>query len=239
MEVYVKMVHNMTAAWGDDSVCVADQAKRWRFGGNGLQPGGETDSIKFVINKTDCVSGSDAPLSSSDLDSTAMYLASGYDATFTLEPAAAGRSLYVCYKFGDEEYMWYDFRVKVHMLHSVESRVGGSDIAVIDVLEVLAVNANGTSSHDHIRWIAGEGDMSDDACNDTIVEWRSSDEDAEEREDIPIYVYNEAYLVNFTFASSSAGLAPILCYKFAGESSRVPRTTSDRRQRFFFRDAGI
>lgn len=217
MPVYVKMVHNMTAAWGNDSAGVVDQPKQWLFDGDGLTPSGETDLIKFVWNGTDCASGSDAALTGADSDGVAMYLRSYSNATFTVESAAAGQFVYLCYKFGNEEFMWYDARVYMHMLQAVESRVGGKDIAVVDVQEVLAIYANGTSSRDYIRWVAGD-DTSDDVCNDTIVVWDSPGEEANGITDVAVYASGGGFLTNFTFDSSAAGLSPTLCYKFAGEN---------------------
>lgn len=220
MPVYVKMVHNVTAAWGNDSACVVDQPKQWFFDGDGLVPGGDTDLIKFVISETDCDSGSDVPLTGADFGGVAMYLSSFGNATFTIQSAAAGQFVNLCYKFGNENFMWYDAQAYIHMLQSVASLVGGKDIAVADVQEVLLVHANGSSSHDYVRWIQS-GDASDSACNETIAIRDSADEGANEVIDIPVDTQGGEFLVNFTFESSSAGLAPTLCYKFAGEGIRT------------------
>ncbi|CAN0372238.1 unnamed protein product, partial [Hapterophycus canaliculatus] len=108
MPVYVKMLHNVTASWGGDSACVVDQAKQWFFEGDGLTPGGNIDLIKFVINDTDCAGIFDAPLTGADVDGVAMYLKADGTATFVVESAAAGQYVNLCYKFGSEQYMWYD-----------------------------------------------------------------------------------------------------------------------------------
>lgn len=215
MPVYVKMVHNVTAAWGNDSACVIDQPKQWIFDGDGLTPSGDNDLIKFVIDSTDCASGSDAPLTGADLGGVAMYLGPYGNATFTLGSEAAGLYLNLCYKFGNEEFMWYDIQAYAHMLNSVESRVGGKDIAVANAWEILVVHANGTSSEDFIRWVVSD-DTSDDSCNDTIALRDTSSAGGNGTTSIPIYTEGGGFLLNFTFGSSSAGLSPSLCYKFAG-----------------------
>lgn len=218
MPVYVKMVHNVSAAWGNDSACVVDQSKQWAFDGDGLTPSGDNDLIKFVTDSTDCASGSDAPLTGADSDGVAMYLGPYGDATFLLKSEAAGHYLNLCYKFGNEEFMWYDIQAYAHMLQSVESRVGGKDIAVADVQEILLVHANGTSSEDFIRWVVSD-DTSDDSCNDTITItlWDTSGEGTNGTTDIPVYAEGGEFQSDFTFGSSSAGLSPTLCYKFAGK----------------------
>lgn len=227
MPVYVKMVQNMTAVWGNDSACVVEQPKQWIFDGQGLASNGETDLIKFVVHNADCQSGSDVPLSDSDSDGVAMYLSATKNATFTMESAAAGETVRLCYKFGNEEYMWYNIHVNVHMLQLVESRVGGKYIAVVDVPEVLVIHANSTASQDHIRWIVGDGTSSDAACNDSIVYiWESADA---KTTDAPVYVVDSTFLTNFTFDSSSAGLSPTLCYKFAGETVQIAFDERDSR----------
>lgn len=210
------MVHNVTATWGNVSSFVIDQAKQWVFGGNGLTPG-ETDLIKFVMNDTGCASESDVALTGADSGGVAMYLSPYSNATFTMESAATGQFVYLCYKFGNEEFMWYDIRAYAHMVHSVDSRVGGKDIAVVDVQEVLLVYADGTSSEDWLRWVVSD-DTTEGACNDTLVIWDSPDEGANEMTDVPIYVQAGTFLANFTFSSSSAGFSPTLCYKFGGEA---------------------
>lgn len=222
MPVYVKMLQNMTAVWGNDSACVVEQPKQWRFDGQGLVSNGKTDLIKFVVHNTDCESGSDVSLSGSDSDGVAMYLSATKNATFTVKSAAAGETVFLCYKFGNEEYMWYNVQVYVHMLQQVESRVGEKDIAVVDVPEVLVFQANGTSLHDHIRWVVGDGTSSDATCNDSIVYiWQNANAWATKMTDAPVYFVDSAFLANFTFDSSSAGLSPTLCYKFAGETVQI------------------
>lgn len=215
MPVYVKMVHNVSAVWGSDSACVADQPKQWIFDGNGLTPSGDKDLIKFVIDSTDCASDFDAPLTGADSDGVAMYLDTYGNATFILESEAAGHSVNLCYKFGNEEFMWYDIQAYVHMLKSVESRVGGKDTAVADIEEILLVHANGSSPEDFIRWVVSD-DTSDNSCNDTITVWDTPGE-GNGTTDIPVIARREEFLANFTFGSSSAGLSPTLCYKFSGE----------------------
>lgn len=218
MPVYVKMVHNVTASLGSDLACVVDQAKQWSFRGDGLTPDGGTDLIKFVINNTDCASNSDAPLTAADSDGVAMYLETDSTSTFIFESEAAGQFVTLCYKFGNEEFMWYDIRAFAHMVQSVDSRVGGKDIAVVDVEEVLIVNANGTSLEDYMRWVVSN-ETSDAACNDTIMVRDSPNEGANEITEMSIYDKGGYFLANFTFSASSAGLSPTLCYKFAGETS--------------------
>lgn len=210
------MVHNVSAAWGNDSSCVVDQPKQWIFDGDGLTPSGDNDLIKFVIDSTDCVSGSDAPLTGADSDGVAMYLSPYGNASFILESEAAGHYLNLCYKFGNEEFMWYDIQAYAHMLRSVESRVGGKDIAVANVWEVLVVDGNGTSSEDFIRWIVSD-DTSDDSCSDVITLLGTSGAGTNGTTDITIYAEGARFLSNFTFGSSSAGLSPTLCYKFSGK----------------------
>lgn len=217
MPVYVKMVHSMTAAWGGDSACVVDQAKQWAFDGDGLAASGSTDLIKFVVDDTDCASSSDAPLTGADLDGAAMYLETDSTSTFIFEPAVAGQFVNLCYKFGNEEFMWYDIHAFVHMVQFVDSRVGGKDIAVVDVEEILVVHANGTSSQDHMRWVVSS-ETSDIACSDSILVRDSSNEgEANNITDMPIYDEGGYFLALFTFSAFSAGLSPTLCYKFAGD----------------------
>lgn len=216
MPVYVKMVHTMTAAWGNNSACVVDQPKQWVFGGDGLATTGGTDLIKFVVGTTDCTTGSDAILTDADIGGVSMYLTSESSATFVVESTAAGEVLYLCYKFGNEEFMWYEIRAYVNMLKSVESHVGGKDIAVVDVQEIFNIQANGTSSQDYIRWIVADDTSSDGACNGTISVWDISAVEAKEMTDVAVFAEDGAFLTNFTFGSSSAGLSPTLCYKFAG-----------------------
>lgn len=232
MPVYVKMVHSMTASWGSDPSCVVDQPKQWAFDGDGLTPSGYTDLIKFVIDDTDCASESDAPLTEADSDGVAMFLETDNTSTFTIESAAAGKLLNLCYKFGNEEYMWYDIQAFAHMVQSVDSRVGGIDIAVVDVEEVMVVHANGTSTQDLVRWVVSDN-ISDAACSDAISVRDTPDEGANEITDVPIYDEEDSFLADFTFNASSAGLSPTLCYKFAGEAglpdflpSRVPSGAS-------------
>ncbi|CAN0540052.1 unnamed protein product, partial [Ectocarpus sp. 12 AP-2014] len=216
MPVYVKMVHNMTAVWGSDGTCVVDQGKKWAFEGDGLQAGDDRDLIKFVINDTDCASSSEAPLTGADSDGVAMYLEADSTATFIVESAAAGYFINLCYKFGNEEFMWYDIRAFAHMVKSVDSLVGGKDIAVVDVEEVLVIRANGTSSQDYMRWIVSN-ETPGTSCNDTVVVLDGPSEGANEIIDMPIFYRGGVFLANFTFSASSAGLSPILCYKFADE----------------------
>lgn len=217
MPVYVKMVHNVTASWGGDSACVVDQAKQWLFAGDGLTPGGNTDLIKFVANDTDCFGVSDVPLSGADVDGVAMYLEADSTSTFVIDSAAAGQYVNLCYKFGNEEYMWYDIRVFTHMVQSLDSHVGGADIAVVDAEEIIIVHGYGTSSQDYMRWVVSN-ETSDAACNDTITVLDSANAGSSEVIEMPIYNKGGDYLANFTFAASSAGLSPTLCYKFAGEA---------------------
>lgn len=217
MPVYVKMVHSVSAVRGNRSACVVDQPKQWTFDGDGLTPSGDNDLIKFVIDSTDCVSGSAAPLTGADSDGVAMYLNTYGNATFILESEAAGHSVNLCYKFGNEEFMWYNIQAYVHMLKLVESRVGGKDIAVVDVQEVLVIHANGTSSEDFIRWVVSE-DTTDSSCNDTITIWDTLGK-GNGTTDVPVYAARGDFLTNSTFGSSSAGLSPTLCYKFAGNTS--------------------
>ena len=217
MPVYVKMVHSMTASWGSDPSCVVDQPKQWAFDGDGLTPSGYTDLIKFVIDDTDCASDADAPLTAADSDGVAMFLATDSTSTFIIESAAAGQLVNLCYKFGNEEYMWYDIQVFAHMVQSVDSRVGGIDIAVVDVEEVMVVQAFGASSQDHIRWVVSN-DLSGTACSDPIFVRDTPDEGANEITDVPIYDEDDSFLADFTFSASSAGFSPTLCYKFAGEA---------------------
>ncbi|CAM9792611.1 unnamed protein product, partial [Ectocarpus sp. 13 AM-2016] len=216
MPVYVKMVHNMTAVWGSDATCVVDQGKKWAFEGDGLQAGDDRDIIKFVVNDTDCASNSEAPLTGADSDGVAMYLETDSTATFIVESAAAGYFINLCYKFGNEEFMWYDIRAFAHMVKSVDSLVGGKDIAVVDVEEVLVIRANGTSSQDYMRWVVSN-ETSGTSCNDTVFVLDGPSEGANEIIDIPISYRGGVFLANFTFSASSAGLSPILCYKFADE----------------------
>lgn len=220
MPVYVKMVHTITAAWGGDSACVVDQPKQWSFDGDGLTASGSTDLIKFVVDDTDCASSSDAPLTGADLDGVAMYLEADSTSTFVFESAVAGQFLNLCYKFGNEEFMWYDIRAFAHMVQSVDSRVGGKDIAVVDVEETLVVIADGTSPQDFMRWVVSS-DTSDAACSDGIVVRDSPSEEANDITDMPIYEGDGSFLASFTFNAVSAGLSPTLCYKFAGEAFRV------------------
>lgn len=212
------MMHNVTASWGNDSACVVDQAKQWAFQGDGLTSDGRTDLIKFVINDTDCSSSSDAPLTAADSNGVAMYLKTDSTSTFILESEAAGQLVNLCYKFGNEEFMWYDVQAFAHMVQSVDSRVGGKDIAVVDAEEVLIINANGTSTKDYMRWVVSN-ETSDAACNDTIVVRHSPNEGANETAEMAIYDKGGYFLANFTFSESSAGLSPALCYKFAGNAS--------------------
>lgn len=217
MPVYVKMVHSMTAAWGNDSTCVAEQRKQWNFGGDGLTANGETDLIKFVANDKNCENGSDATLAGADSDDVAMYLTTGAAAKFTIEPASAGKSLFLCYKFGNEKYQWYNMSMYVHMLQSVESRTGGTDIAVVEVLEVFVLHANGTSVQDSVRWVVSDDTTTDSACNDTVLDiWDNDQLEADPLSASPVYLALGTFRANFTFDSSSAGLSPTLCYKFAG-----------------------
>lgn len=218
MPVYVKMMHNVTASWGNNSACVVDQAKRWAFQGDGLTSDGGTDLIKFVINATDCASSSDAPLTAADSNGVAMYLETDSTSTFILESEAAGQLVNLCYKFGNEEFMWYDIQAFAHKVQSVDSRVGGKDIAVVDAEEVLVVNAYGSSTEDYMRWIVSN-ETSDIACNDTVVVRDSPNEGANEMTEMSIYHKGGYFLANFTFSESSAGFSPILCYKFAGTAS--------------------
>lgn len=215
MPVYVKMVHSMTAAWGGDSACVVDQAKQWTFDGDGLMASGSTDLIKFVVDDTDCASSSDAPLTGADLDGVAMYLEADSTSTFTFESAVAGQFLNLCYKFGNEEFMWYDIQAFAHMVQFVESQVGGNDIAVVDIEEVLVIQAYGTSSQDFMRWVASS-ETSDVACSDGILVRDSPDEGANNITDVSIYDEEGYFLASFTFSAFSAGSSPTLCYKFAG-----------------------
>lgn len=218
MPVYVKMVRNVTARWGSDSACVVDQAKQWLFEGDGLTPGGNTDLIKFVVNDTDCSGASDAPLTGADVDGVAMYLGTDSTSTFVVESEAAGQYVNLCYKFGNEEYMWYDVRVFTHMLQSLDSRVGGADIAVVEAEEIIVVHGHGTSSQDYLRWVVSN-ETSDTACNDTISVLDSVNEGASELIEMPVYENGGDSLANFTFAAFSAGLSPTLCYKFGGEAT--------------------
>lgn len=216
MPVYVKMVHSMTAAWGEDSACVIDQAKQWAFDGDGLTASGSTDLIKFVVDDTDCASNSDAPLTGADLDGVAMYLEVDNTSTFIFESEVAGQSLNLCYQFGNEEFMWYDIQTFAHMVQFVDSQVGGKDIAVADVEEILVVHGNGTSSQDYMRWVVSN-ETSDAACSDVILVRDGPNEEANNITDIPMYDKGGYFLANFTFSTFSAGLSPTLCYKFAGE----------------------
>lgn len=221
------MVHNMTAEWGNDSASVAEQQKQWNFAGDGLTADGETDLIKFVANDSKCESGFDATLFGADSDGVAMYLTAETAANFTIEPEAAGKSLFLCYKFGNEKYQWYNVSVYVHMLQSVESRTGGKDIAVVDVLEVFVLHANGTSVQDSIRWVASDDTTTDSACNDSVLDiWDRDQLEADPISASPVYLASGTFRANFTFDSSSAGLSPTLCYKFAGEDDFM---TSKRR----------
>lgn len=224
MPVYVKMVHNMIAAWGNDAACVAEQPKRWSFVGDGLTPDGATDLIKFVGVEVDCESGFDITLSGADSSGIAMYLAAEGHATFTIDPEAAGKSIFLCYQFGTENYHWYNMSAYVHMLQSVGSRVGGNDIAVVDVLETFVLHANGTSSRDRLRWVVSDDTMSDSTCtdNNTIIDvWDSVDPEGVPISESSVDVGAGVFLANFTFDSSSAGLSPMLCYKFGGEATRM------------------
>eukprot|EP00903_Cladosiphon_okamuranus_P005351 g5346.t2 len=220
MPVYVKMVHSMRASWGGDSSCVVDQAKEWTFGGDGLTASGSTDLIKFVVDDTDCANSTDAPLTGADEDGVAMYLEADSTSTFTFESAAAGHFLNLCYKFGNEEFMWYDIQTFAHMVQFVESQVGGRDIAVVDVEEVLVVQAHGTSSQDFMRWVASS-EASDAACSDGVLVRDSPDEGANNITDMPIYEEGGYFLASFTFSAFSAGSSPTLCYKFADEPWKV------------------
>lgn len=215
MPVYVKMVHSMTAVWGRDSACVVDQAKQWTFDGDGLTASGSTDLIKFVVDEEDCASSSDAPLTGADLDGVAMYLEADSTSTFIFESSVAGHYLNLCYKFGNEEFMWYGIQAFAHMVQYVESQVGGEGIAVVDVEEVLVVHADGTSSQDHMRWVLSS-ETSDAACNDGVLVRDSPNEGANNITDMPIYAEGENFLASFTFSAFSSGLSPTLCYKFAG-----------------------
>lgn len=217
MPVYVKMVHSMAAAWGRDSACVIDQVKQWTFDGDGLTASGSTDLIKFVVDATDCASGSDAPLTGADVDGVAMYLEADSTSTFIFEFAVAGQFLNLCYKFDNEEFMWYEIQAFAHMVQSVDSRVGGKDIAVVDVEETLVVHADGTSSEDFMRWVVSS-ETSDAACSDTVFVRDSPNEGANEITDMPIYDDAGSFLASFTFNALSAGIWPTLCYKFAGEA---------------------
>lgn len=232
MPVYVKMVRNMTASWGNDTACVAEQPKQWVFDGDGLASDGATDLIKFVVNRTDCESGSDATLSEADRDGTAMYLSAGKNATFTIDPGAAGNSVFLCYKFGNEIFQWYDKRAYVHMLQLVGSRTGGTDIAVVDVQEVLVIHANGTSLQDNIRWVVSDQGISSDAiCNNAVVDiWDDFDEETDPTTEAPVYARGGVFLANFTFDTSSAGLSPNLCYKFSGRALPHACPSVHRRQ---------
>lgn len=216
MPVYVKMVHTMTAAWGNSSACVADQPKQWVFHGDGLAPIADTDLVKFIVDATDCTSGSDVTLTGADENGVAMYTTADRKAAFNIQPAAAGKSVYLCYKFGNEEYMWYDIRAYVHHLQSVESRVGGEDIAVVDVEEVLVIHANGASSKDRIRWVVRDDTTLDEDCNESIRVWDSAAAVPEGMMEVPVLFNGGEFTTNFTFDSTSAGLSPALCYKFGG-----------------------
>lgn len=220
MPVYVKMVHSITAALGQDSACVVDQAKKWTFDGDGLTASGGTDLIKFVVDDTDCASDSDAPLTGADFDGVAMYLEADSTSTFIFESAAAGQFVNLCYKFGNEEFMWYDIKAFAHMVQFVDSRVGGKDIAVVDIEEVLVVHAHGTSLQDYMRWVVSS-ETSDAACSDGILVRDSPNEGASSITDMPIYDEGGLFLASFTFSTTSAGLSPALCYKFAGKAGYV------------------
>ncbi|CAM9252504.1 unnamed protein product, partial [Discosporangium mesarthrocarpum] len=224
--VFVKMLHNITAVWGNDTAAVAEQPKQWLFRGDGLFSGTDTDLIKFVVNTTSCDTdapgndGYDAELNGADLDGISMYLDKNSNATFTFQPSVAGRNVSLCYKFDQEPYKWYDIKVYVHMLNTVGTLVGGTNIAVVDVQEVFAVDANGTSTTDYMRWISTT-DTSDAACllDDTIV-WTKESPHARENvtDEIPVYRHSSGvFHANFTFNDSASGLSPTLCYKFGGE----------------------
>lgn len=203
----------MTAAWGNNSAFVADQPKQWIFHGDGLTSTANTDMVKFVVDAIDCRSGSDVPLTGADVDGVAMYTTSNHKAAFNIQSAVAGKSVSLCYKFANEEYMWYDIRAYVHHLHSVKSRVGGADIAVVDVEEVLEIHADGVSSKDLSRWVVSDDTPLDEDCNASIRVWDSGPKELME---LPVVFDGGAFTTNFTFNSTSAGLSPFLCYKFGG-----------------------
>lgn len=212
------MVHNMSAAWGSDSACVAEQPKQWVFGGDGTTPDGATDLIKFVIDHGDCDTGSDVALIGSDMEDAAMYLKQGNNATFSIDLPAAGNLIYLCYKFGNENFQWYNITTYVHMLQSLGSWTGGTDIAVVEVQEIGIIRANGSSLQDKIRWVLVDGAPSDFSCGSGIVDlWDHYAKDTDPETEAPVYLAEGSFLANFTFNASSAGLSPTLCYKFAGE----------------------
>ncbi|CAN0028228.1 unnamed protein product, partial [Choristocarpus tenellus] len=199
--VYVKMIHNITAVWGNTTAAVVEQPKQWQFAGHGLGADGATDLIKFVINTTSCntdtagSSGFDAELSSADSDGVAMYLGQGPNATFIFEDSVAGANASLCFKFGNEPYQWYNIVVYVHMVQSVGTLTGG---------EVFLINANGTSTLDYIRWIKSA--TSDSACleNDNFIPITNhpNAQGANFTNEAPVYLQsNRAYQTNFTFNS--------------------------------------
>lgn len=221
--VFVKMVSIVWASWGGDSACVAEQPKQWAFDGDGLTADGATDLIKFTVGDGDCGSDSDAGIRKSDFGGVAMYLTQGRNATIDFESSVAGHFVFLCYKFGNEVFQWYNISTYVHNLRSVRSLTGGTDIAVVDTQELLVVHANGSSSLDRIRWISAvDQTASDDSCNGSAVQiWDGSGEDAHPTTEAPVIDAEGIFLANFTFRNTSAGLSPTLCYKFSGDASRA------------------